>query len=353
VGPRAKVLYVDVEPSLAAFHRSFAADFDVSTATIEDATHLLANREFAVVIAERSELLAEARSTQPDVVTMMVTAHASFETAVEAINQGRVVRYMRKPWSPTEMIQAIHDGVKLFEKRRENRLLRDRLISDERNAAIGQVASGLVHDLANIGAVLAVVDTVRDDWDKGIDLSEELSTLRSGVDKYWALVGSLKFCGTSQHEVQLDRKLCDLRRIMSDAYALAIHFPAVHGLAKFEIEPGPEVKAVVDERALFHALLNLLKNGAEACGSENGEVRTRVAESGGEVRIEVQDNGPGIPDELAPKVFGGFYSSKGSSGTGLGLLVTRRIIEAHGGKLEYRNLPGRGCIFSITLPARS
>jgi signal transduction histidine kinase len=324
----------------------------------ESALRLLDEQEFAVVISDQkmprmggAELLAEARRRQPDAVTMIVTAFATFADAVEAINQGRVVRYIRKPWNREMLLCTLHDGVELFEKRRENRLLRQRLIREERNVIIGKLASGLVHDLANIAAVLSIVETLRDDWAKGIDLSEELATLRGGVQKYWALVDSLRFCGMGE-EIRLEKSRRDVRDVVREVFQFSGNLSAVRILKKLELEPAAEAQpADVDGTAIFHALLNLMKNAAEASPNGRGEVRLRSSLDGGSIRIEVEDNGPGIPPELAARILEGFHSTKGHAGTGLGLLIARRIAEGHGGRLEFRNPAQGGCIFSIVLPA--
>ena len=151
---------------------------------------------------------------------MIVTAFPSFDNAVEAINQGRIVRYLRKPWNGAEMLQSLHDGSS-SSKSAVRTGIRERFISEERNVVIGQLASGLVHELANIAAVLSVVEAVQDDWGKGLDLSEELSTLRGGVDKYWALVGSLRFCAGEALSAKLRLAPCDVREVMREAFELA------------------------------------------------------------------------------------------------------------------------------------
>jgi signal transduction histidine kinase len=357
---RPKILYADEEQQNLAMLQKGAGDrFDLLTAsTAEQALALIDHHDVAVVVANQtmpdmagSELLGEASRRRPDAVTMFVTAFPSFENAVDAINQGRVVRYIRKPWNPEEMRQALDDGVSLFEQRRENRVLRERLIQDERNVIIGKLASGLVHELANIAAVLSIVESVREDWGSGIDLSEELSTLKSGLDKYWALVDSLKFCGLGE-EIELKRAKGDVRDVLRDAFSFASNITAIRLLTKFELEPcDQELAAEIDSTALFHSVLNLLKNAAEAAPAGRGEVRLTSARADDLIRIDVRDNGPGIPPALATKILDGFHSTKGASGTGLGLLVTRRIVEGHGGRLEFENLEGGGCAFSILLPA--
>ncbi|MGD8694578.1 MAG: ATP-binding protein, partial [Syntrophobacterales bacterium] len=69
-----------------------------------------------------------------------------------------------------------------------------------------------------------------------------------------------------------------------------------------------------------------------------------------EVLITVEDNGAGIPEKIRQRIFDVFFSTKGSQGTGLGLAVTRKIIEEHGGVIEAESTPDEGSKFTITLP---
>ena len=110
-----------------------------------------------------------------------------------------------------------------------------------------------------------------------------------------------------------------------------------------------------DEGLLRQALLNLTRNAAEACALAADGGRVTVCgeivhgEEAGFQRISVRDNGPGIPPNVAAKLFRPFFTTK-AKGTGLGLAVVQKIIVQHGGHVEVKNRPERGAEFIVTLP---
>jgi len=106
-----------------------------------------------------------------------------------------------------------------------------------------------------------------------------------------------------------------------------------------------------DSRLLRQVILNLIRNAMEVVPAQSGQVMVvSVAERGG-ARIEVDDNGPGIPPEILPRIFEPFFTTK-PDGTGLGLAVVRQIVEEHGGSVTCISLPGKGTTFRIWLPGR-
>jgi len=111
------------------------------------------------------------------------------------------------------------------------------------------------------------------------------------------------------------------------------------------------VSADVDRDLTKQAILNLIVNAQDAVKSNPaGDRRISVAASkeNGELRIRVKDNGPGISPEEAKNLFKLFHSNK-RGGTGLGLPISQRIVEAHGGKIEWRNCEDRGAEFTIRI----
>ena len=110
-----------------------------------------------------------------------------------------------------------------------------------------------------------------------------------------------------------------------------------------------------DEGLLRQALLNLVRNAAEACAlaSDHGNVLVRgeaiQGEETGLQRISIVDDGPGIPDAALTKLFRPFFTTK-ANGTGLGLAVVQKIIVQHGGQVQARNRPEGGAEFIVTLP---
>ena len=99
-------------------------------------------------------------------------------------------------------------------------------------------------------------------------------------------------------------------------------------------------------------MLNLLTNAIDALDEDGGEVKISTRSQGeNEVLITVEDNGAGMPEKIRQRIFDVFFSTKGSQGTGLGLAVTKKIIEEHGGDIEAESTPGQGTKFTIKLPA--
>ncbi|HLU67427.1 MAG TPA: ATP-binding protein, partial [Kofleriaceae bacterium] len=141
--------------------------------------------------------------------------------------------------------------------------------------------------------------------------------------------------------------------------------PIVRNLIDFEREPmslrGVKLTAEladdlppvsVDEGQLRQALLNLLRNAADAVAEIGGgvvSVTTRRRDAGG-VEVVVADDGPGIVEELAGKIFDPFFSTK-EGGTGLGLALTHQIVRDHGGAISVDSRPGHGARFVVWLPA--
>jgi signal transduction histidine kinase len=117
--------------------------------------------------------------------------------------------------------------------------------------------------------------------------------------------------------------------------------------------------AALDARIIHRALLNLLSNAIDACTLDPDlEKRHRVwvrtaRPTPDTVSFEVEDNGMGMSEEVKAHLFMSFFSTKGARGTGLGLLVTRKLIEEHHGRIEVRSEEGRGTCFTVTLPASS
>ena len=94
--------------------------------------------------------------------------------------------------------------------------------------------------------------------------------------------------------------------------------------------------------------LNLLKNAADACGQE-GELVIKTETVSPWIKVSFSDNGPGIPPELLKHIFEPFFTTK-STGMGMGLAISQRIVEAHQGRIEVNNLLPKGTQFSILLP---
>jgi signal transduction histidine kinase len=113
---------------------------------------------------------------------------------------------------------------------------------------------------------------------------------------------------------------------------------------------------LMDPEAIHCCLLNLVTNALDAClclpsGDRPGEVVLSSRRTGNwGVEYQVRDNGCGLDAETQAKVFRAFFSTKGSRGTGLGLMITKKIVREHSGEIELHSKPGEGTVFTVRLP---
>jgi signal transduction histidine kinase len=129
------------------------------------------------------------------------------------------------------------------------------------------------------------------------------------------------------------------------AALLAPQWQALDGKLTFSVEPA-SLEVMIDPGQLEQALINLLKNAAEAAPSPQAKITARLSR-GGRLRIEVVDNGPGVPDALAAHIFTPFFSTK-KQGRGIGLAMVRHLAHANGGTVRYARSVSAGARFMLT-----
>ena len=233
----------------------------------------------------------------------------------------------------------------------ENAQLYKDKIQNERLAAMGQAISGLSHYIKNI---VAAMDTSHAMVEKAL-AAEDLSV----VDRVWKILRRsnqrisnlvLDMLAYSKDR-KPDLQPCHINEVCKEAAELCHdRIRTKHGQLQLQLDPKlPRILA--DPQGIHRCLLNLLTNAIDALNEEDGEVKISTQKQGeGEILITVDDNGAGIPENIRKRIFDVFFSTKGSQGTGLGLAVTKKIIEEHGGNIEVQSSEGQGTKFVIRLP---
>jgi len=237
---------------------------------------------------------------------------------------------------------------------RKNRRLEQSRLAAERRSYVGLLASGLAHEIRNpLNAMNMNLQMMEEElrgvpeFDDGEQL-EMLESTKSEIKRLERLVNNfLAYARPSQPHFETR----DLNGVVQDtARFLRADFRR-SGIA-LTFDPEPLLPTVeLDETQFKQALMNLLVNARQVL-SEGGSVvvRTRAGVTG-DVIVEVEDDGPGMPEDVRDKVFEVFFSNRGG-GTGLGLPIAKQIVERHGGSIAIESERGRGTRFVIRLPRR-
>jgi signal transduction histidine kinase len=235
---------------------------------------------------------------------------------------------------------------------RKNRELEQARQSAARASYVGLLASGLAHEIRNpLNAMNMNLQMLEEELaakPEQVDpeQAELLDSTKREIKRLERLVNNfLAYARPARPRFENS----DLNAVVQDVSRLLdADFRQSGVTLRDDLEPLlPHVET--DETQFKQALLNLMVNARQVMkNGGNVTVRTRAG-SHGEVVIEVEDDGPGIPAEVRARIFEVFYSSRGG-GTGLGLPIARQIVERHGGTIEVESVEGRGTTFRIRLP---
>jgi len=228
-----------------------------------------------------------------------------------------------------------------------------RLMELSHQNALGELAGDIAHEInqplaaaANYASAAAMVLEQRQDPAKAVEFLKEISVhiLRAGD-----IIRKLRSFLTHR-EVELRRE--ELGEVASDAVnLLLVGSRKLHTLL---VEIPASIPAVyIDRIQIQQVLVNIVRNAFEACDQRESEplIVIRARELDEMVEVEVTDNGPGLPPGFVERLGQRFASSKGIAGLGIGLNISKRIVEAHGGTLAAADRPEGGASFCFTIPS--
>jgi two-component system NtrC family sensor kinase len=248
------------------------------------------------------------------------------------------------------------DGlVFVLSDRTESRRMQQQLAQAETLSSLGQMISGVAHELNNpLASIIWYAQLIRGTASGDEKLVRRLEVLGREADRCRKIVENLlSFVRRREPE----RTVLSLNLVVERVVALLAYQLRVDGV-RIELELSQELPPVEgDAHQLEQMLVNLLTNAAhairESCESGSVTLSTRVEERDSVV-LEIRDTGPGVPQELRAKIFDPFFTTKGpGQGTGLGLSLVHGIVTDHGGTVEALPAEDGGTTFRIRLPAHN
>ena len=371
------ILIVDDErPNLTVLRNFLEAGYSVQEAQSgADALKIAKTSDLDIVITDQRmpemtgvELLEQIRDLKPDVAGIVLTGFTDPPALISAINRARVFRFLKKPWQPDDILEAVRQAsehvyqtrairrlVGLLAKRTDEldasliqiRSTQTQMLHLERLGTMGKLAAGVVHDLRNLMVSLGYVESVLEQRSVAPDVMESVQVGMQGVGNLiHTLEAMYQFArgGT----LQIQKAVFRPALVVNDALAIArmdMGFRA-HKVAVNIEEDLPEVLG--DRQKLTQVLVNLVRNAVQA-SAQWRQIGVEATRKNGHVVFAVEDEGPGVPPELKQNLFKPFVSSKGEGGMGMGLYMAKLIIDSHQGEITVLDRPTGGARFEVRL----
>jgi PAS domain S-box-containing protein len=364
-----------VDRRAAAFARLFEAVHEgvyIGTIDTESTTTIAANPHLKLIFGYPSETpeeqvrpfdrtsfvdpqarvaLIERLSTNGAVADYLLRLRRADDSAVWVEVTGRADRAAEDGSLRIEaLVRDVSERKKLDDETRD---IYHQLLQAEKMAALGQTISGVAHELNNPLATIhswAERLTERETLDPAV--RRGLDTILSESQRAARIVRNLL---TFARKRQTTRAMVDVNQVVRETVALRAYEQHVSNVTIIDALAAGLPQVFADGHQVQQVLLNLIINAEQAMLSANGRgilvVRTWHDPAEEAVVLEINDDGPGIPDDLQPKIFDPFFTTKEvGQGTGLGLTVAYAIVHEHGGRIRLESRLGRGASFFVELP---
>jgi two-component system NtrC family sensor kinase len=284
-----------------------------------------------------ADYLLRLRRADQSQVWVEVTGHA------DALAPGGTLRI-------EALVRDVSERKKLDDETRD---IYHQLLQAEKMAALGQTISGVAHELNNpLATILSWAERLS--TKSGIDpaVRRGLETILAESERAARIVRNLL---TFARKRQTTRAMVDVNQVVRETLALRAYEQRVSNIEVIDALATGLPQVFADGHQVQQVLLNLIINAEQAMLAANGRgvlvVRSWQDQARESVVVEINDDGPGIPEPLQPRIFDPFFTTKDvGKGTGLGLTVAYAIVQEHGGRIRIESAPARGASFYVELP---
>ncbi|MEJ2049343.1 MAG: hybrid sensor histidine kinase/response regulator [Calditrichota bacterium] len=385
------ILAVDDEKlNLESIQRTFRKEYNLFiTTSPQEALKIFKDQKIDLIIADQrmpemtgTELLLLMKNISPNPIRIVLSAYTEREDLIDAINRGSVYRYITKPWEPDELrvsvkkalehYQAMEDRRLLLEQLKEkhralqkkNKILantlqelknsQQKILEMERFSILGKMAGMIIHDLKQpLDIIRSAAETMVKTELSGNERQEFSEMIKFEVERFLEIIQELLDYSRGSFPMEKEYLLISDFLILTEKRLQSY-------LRNFDIDfrffsDESDSYIFIDRYQFQRAILNIVRNAVEAVKSRPEvspyiEFATQVTNS--QVIFRISDNGPGITSKYHDQIFNPFTSTKKDFGIGLGLTITRQIVEQHEGKITFKTSPTKGTSFSISLPKR-
>lgn len=295
------------------------------------------------------DLLPHLREAAPETPVILITGYADLKAAVTALRHG-AVDFLPKPIDPDLLRSRLRRISEEHRMRDELAEAQRKLIESARLAAIGQTVASISHEARNelfaMDIGLEMLAEMLADRQQALKVVSRLREGRNRLHRHFEDVRSFAA------PIHLERTVSSVQEIWRGAWS---SLESIHRDRKASLreETGDvDLTLPVDVFRLEQVFRNLFENSLAACPDpvEISVTCSRPSGSADCILLTLRDNGPGLTPEQQRKVFDAFFTTR-SDGTGLGMTIVKRIVEAHGGTISAGDEAGQGAEFHLSLPA--
>jgi signal transduction histidine kinase len=298
------------------------------------------------------EVLDRIRQINPQIIPIVITGYATVESAVEAMKRG-AYDFLPKPFTPEELRLIINRGLERIKLAREAESLRreKKLIEENFITMVShQLRSPLVAIMQYFETILAGMVGTIDPKPR-----EMLVKARERLDQLMELINDwLDIARMNGGRIVHNQQPISMRELLREQLEILRPLADKDGVSLQLEEPRGSDLAAGDPETLGQVFANLLANAVKY-NRPGGSVTARIREEEDRLAIDITDTGLGIPEEHIPYIFDQFYRIKragkaNEKGSGLGLSIAKKIVEAHNGAIEVTSREGEGSTFTVQLP---
>ncbi|GAB4132543.1 MAG: response regulator [Raineya sp.] len=358
--PQKIVLYVDDEPrNLSSFKSVFRRHYEVYLAnSAEEGINIMEQVPVQLVITDQRmpkvsgvEFLEKINEKFPEVTRILLTGYSDLDAIVDAINKGKIFKYVAKPWKAEELKETIDVALELSHLKKQNKHLIENL--QKTNQELDNFVYRAAHDLRGpIANLLGLINLAK--------MEEDLPTIKNYIDLKEQTIRRLDgfihdiVNYSSNLRLAVSKNTIDFKILVEKVLQQHQFTPKFSQIQK-EVHIEQSTEMLSDAERVGVILNNLISNAIRYSvinRQEKAFIKIEISNDEEKAVIKVADNGEGIEEKYHQKVFEMFFraSPNARDGSGLGLFICKEIVEKLQGRIWFESEKDKGSIFFVELP---